>query len=46
MLDRGLYFTAEMTKKLNKILGIETELLTLFHPQTDRQTERINEELE
>jgi len=28
-------FAAEMTKKLNKMLEIETKLLTSFHPQTD-----------
>ena len=37
---------AELTKELNRILGIETRLLTLSHPQTDRQTERMNQELE
>jgi len=37
--DRGPQFIAEITKKLNKMLGIETKLLTSFHPQTDRQTE-------
>jgi len=44
--DRGLQFTAEMTKELNRMLGIETKLLTLYHPQTDRQMERMNQELE
>ena len=34
--DRGPQFAAEMTKKLNKMLEIETKLLTSFHPQTDR----------
>jgi len=33
-------------KKLNKLLGIDTKLSIAFHPQTDRQTERINQELE
>jgi len=33
--DRGPQFAAEMTKKLNKMLEIETKLLTSFHPQTD-----------
>ena len=29
-----------------KILGIESKLLTVFYPQTDEQTERVNQELE
>ena len=33
-------------KELNKILEIETRLLTVFHPQIDRQIEQINQELE
>jgi len=44
--DRGSQFAAELTKELNKILGIETKLSTVFHPQMDRQTERMNQELE
>ena len=35
VLDRGLWFAAEMMKELNRILGIETKLLTAFHPQTN-----------
>ena len=35
-----------MTRELNKMLGIKTKLSTAFHPQTDKQTERINQELE
>ena len=34
--DRGPQFMAELTKKLDRILGIETRLSTAFHPQTDR----------
>ena len=39
VLDRGPQFAAELTKKLNRILGIKTKLLTVFHPQIDGQTE-------
>ena len=31
---------------MNLILGIETRLSTAFHPQTDRQMEQMNQELE
>ena len=55
--DRGPQFAAELTKELNKMLGIQTKelnkmlgiqtkLSTAFHPQTDGQTERMNQELE
>jgi len=36
----------ELIKKLNGMLGIETKLSTAFHPQTDKQTEHTNQELE
>jgi len=39
VLDKGPHFAVELTKKLNKMLGIKTKLSTAFHPQTDRQTE-------
>ena len=44
--DREPQFAAELTKELNRMLGIKTKLLTAVHPQTDGQTERINQELE
>ena len=44
--DRESQFAAELTKELNRILGIRTKLSTAFHPQTDGQTERMNQELE
>ena len=36
ILNRGPQFAAGLTKKLNKMLGIETKLSTAYHPQTDR----------
>ena len=39
-------FAARLTKELNKMLGIETKLLTAYHLETDGQTERTNQELE
>jgi len=44
--DRGLQFVAGLMRELNRILEIESKLLMTFHPQTDRQTERVNQELE
>jgi len=43
---RGPQFTAEITKELNNMLGIEMKLLISFHPQTDEQTEHMNQKLE
>ena len=44
--DQGPQFTAQMTKELNTMLGIRSNLATAFHPQSDGQTERMNQELE
>ena len=46
VLDRGPQFAAELIKELNRMLGIKTKLSTAFHPQTDGQTERMNQKLE
>jgi len=46
VLDRGPQFVAEFIRELNKMLGIETKLSIAFHPQTDGQTEQMNQELE
>ena len=46
MSDRRPQFAAEMTKELNKMLGIETKLSMSYHPQTNRQIKRINQKLE
>jgi len=44
--DRGPQFTAGLMRELNRMLGIESKLLMAFHPQIDRQTKRVNQELE
>jgi len=46
VLDRGPQFAAELTKELNRMLGIKMKLSTAFHPQMDGQIERMNQELE
>jgi len=46
VLDRGPQFAVELTKKLNRMLGIKTKLSTVFHLQMDGQTEWMNQELE
>jgi len=37
--DRGAQFVANLMRELNQILGIETKLSMVFHPQMDGQTE-------
>jgi transposase InsO family protein len=44
--DRGSQFTAGFTHELYKLLGIELATLMAYHPQTDGQTEHVNQELE
>jgi len=44
--DRGPQFAAGLMRKLNEMLGIKSKLSMAFHPQTDGQTEKINQELE
>jgi len=44
--DRRPQFAAGMMRELNKMLGIETKLSMAYHPETDGQTERTNQELE
>jgi len=46
ILDRGPQFAAGLIRELNKMLGIESKMSTAFHPQTDGQTDRVNQELE
>ena len=44
--DHGPQFTTNFTKELSHILGYEISLSTAYHPQTDRETERLNQEVE
>ena len=46
VLNRGPQFAAELMKELNRMLGVKTKLSTAFHPQTNGQTEQMNQELE
>jgi len=45
-LDRGVQFTVGIMKELDNLLGIQMKLSMAYHPQTNGQTERINQELE
>ena len=44
--DREPQFTVELTKELNRMLEIETRLLTVFYLQMNKQTKWMNQELE
>jgi hypothetical protein len=44
--DRGPQFTAQFWKSLHASMGTELNYSTAFHPQTDVQTERVDQVLE
>lgn len=44
--DRGTNFIAKFMSEVARLLGIEWHASTAYHPQTDGQTERLNQELE
>ena len=44
--DRGPQFAADLFRGILKGLGVESALSTAYHPQTDGQTERLNQEIE
>src|SRR5882672_9563944 len=44
--DRGPQFAAQVTQEFWRKLGIEQKLSTAFHPQTDGESERVNQEIE
>ena len=44
--DRGPQFVAKFQRELARILGYELALSSTYHPQTDGETERVNQEIE
>jgi len=40
--DKEVQFAAEMIRELNELLRIQTKLSMAYHPQMDRQTEKVN----
>jgi transposase InsO family protein len=44
--DRGTQFVSQFMRELNTLLGIKVAASTAYHPQTDGQTERVNQEIE
>ena len=44
--DRGPQFVSKFMKELYRLLGIRGNPSTAYHPQTDGQTERLNQEIE
>ncbi|KAF8638134.1 hypothetical protein AX16_010568 [Volvariella volvacea WC 439] len=44
--DRGTQFAAQIFQEWQKLLGTKTTLSTAYHPQTDGETERMNQEIE
>ncbi len=44
--DRGPQFVSQFMKELYRMLDITPNASTTFHPQTNGQTERVNQEVE
>ncbi|SPC67056.1 uncharacterized protein UHOD_11464 [Ustilago sp. UG-2017b] len=44
--DRGSEFTSHFWRSLSTLLGIENHFSSAYHPQSDGQTERVNQVLE
>uniref|UniRef100_A0A0W0EU18 Integrase catalytic domain-containing protein n=1 Tax=Moniliophthora roreri TaxID=221103 RepID=A0A0W0EU18_MONRR len=44
--DRDLRFVARVFQETMKLLGVKHAMSTAYHPQSDRETERVNQEME
>ena len=44
--DRGTQFTSKFWKSLHKAMGTKLDFSSAYHPQTDGQTERVNQIME
>ena len=44
--NRGPQFAAQFMKDLHQLVGTKTNISAAYHPQTDSQTERMNQEIE
>ena len=43
--NKGLQFASKFMEEFTKVLGTKRQLSMAYHPQTDGQTERINQEI-
>jgi hypothetical protein len=46
IFDRGLVFTGRFWTSFQEALGTQLNFSTAYHPEADRQTERMNQTLE
>ena len=44
--DRGPQFASQVMQGVWRKLGVKSTMSTAFHPQTDSETEHVNQELE
>jgi hypothetical protein len=44
--DQGMQFVGHFMRDLLKLLGIKSNTLTAYHPQTNGQTEHVNQNIE
>ena len=44
--DRDTVFTSKLWSKVMRLLDVSQDMSTAYHPQTDGQTERVNQVLE